>query len=73
MVLVGPVALGSPAEPVALVVSESPVVPESRGVPAVLESRAVRVVLESPAVAEQAHVLEAERAPSRAGVAAPTK
>jgi len=73
VVLVGPVALGSPAEPVALVVSESPVVPESRGVPAALESRAVRVVLESPAVAEQAHVLEAERAPSRPGVAAPTK
>src|SRR5439155_26665916 len=55
------------------VVSESPVVPESPGVPAVLESRAVRAVLESPAVAEQAHVLEAERAPSRAGVAALTK
>ena len=73
MVLVGPVALGNPAVPVELVVSESPVVPESPGVPAVLESRAVRVVLESPAVAEQAHVLEAERAPSRAGVAALTK
>ena len=76
VVLVEPVALGNPAVPAvlaALVVSESPVVPESPEVPAVLESRAVRVVLESPAVAEQAHVLEAERAPSRAGVAAPTK
>jgi hypothetical protein len=63
--------LGSQAVPVALVVSESP------GVPAVLESRALRVVLESPAVAEQAHVLEAERVRNRrrapAGVAAPTK
>jgi hypothetical protein len=47
VVLVGPVALGSPAVPVELVALGNPAVPavpESPGVPAVLESRAVQVV-----------------------------
>ena len=57
MVLVGPVALGSPAVPA---------VPESPGVPAVLESRAVRVV-----GVLQDRARNRRRVP--AGPAAPTK